>query len=54
MALYNALYAVESGRIDTAVDAALCEKARFREKMFPADAERLRAMFARVDSVTGN
>jgi transaldolase / glucose-6-phosphate isomerase len=31
-------------RVDTAVDEALCEKARFREKKFPADAERLRRL----------
>ena len=31
-------------RVDTAVDEALCEKAKFREKMFPADAARLRQL----------
>lgn len=31
-------------RVDTAVDDALCEKAKFREKMFPADAARLRQL----------
>ena len=31
-------------RVDTAVDDALCEKAKFREKKFPADAARLREL----------
>lgn len=31
-------------RVDTAVDDALCAKAKFREKMFPADAARLRQL----------
>jgi transaldolase len=31
-------------RVDTAVDDALCGKAKFREKMFPADAARLRQL----------
>jgi transaldolase / glucose-6-phosphate isomerase len=31
-------------RVDTAVDDALCEKTKFREKKFPADAARLRQL----------
>ena len=31
-------------RVDTAVDDALCDKAKLREKMFPADAARLRQL----------
>ena len=35
-------------RVDTAVDKVLEEKARFREKMFPADATRLRSLIGKA------